>query len=103
MGKRGPDPRPTALRILHGDRKDRINDAEPIPPNGKIECPDWASAYAREIWARLAPGPESRGVLTTWDTDAFLVLCEALACYRIPAGRRSAQALMHSERVICRY
>jgi P27 family predicted phage terminase small subunit len=70
------------LRVLHGDRKDRINDTEPIPPTAEIECPDWASEQAREIWARLAPGLEARGVLTVWDADAFMVLCEALARYR---------------------
>lgn len=40
MGKRGPAPKPTALRVLHGDRKDRINDMAahfgltPEPPGG---------------------------------------------------------------------
>ncbi|OXM63134.1 phage terminase small subunit P27 family [Amycolatopsis vastitatis] len=94
MGKRGPDPKPTALRILHGDRKDRINDEEPVPPTAEIESPDWASEQAREIWARLAPGLESRGVLTAWDTDAFLVLCEALARYRAATQLVNGSALL---------
>ena len=37
---------------------------------------------AATIWQRLAPGLEERGVLTAWDVDAFVVLCEALARYR---------------------
>jgi hypothetical protein len=29
MGKRGPRPKPTNLRVLHGDRTDRTNRSEP--------------------------------------------------------------------------
>jgi P27 family predicted phage terminase small subunit len=94
LGKRGPGSKPTALRVLHGDRKDRINDAEPVPPTGEIVCPDWASEQAREIWVRLGPGLESRGVLTVWDTDAFLVLCEALARYRTATQLVNGSALL---------
>lgn len=94
MGKRGPDAKPTALRILHGDRKDRINDTEPIPPTSEITCPEWASEAAREIWERLAPGLAARGVLTAWDFDAFLVLCEALARYRAATQLVNGSALL---------
>ncbi|MCU1680848.1 MAG: phage terminase, small subunit, family [Amycolatopsis sp.] len=94
MGKRGPDAKPTALRILHGDRKDRINDAEPVPPTSDITCPDWASGQARGIWERLAPGLEASGVLTAWDTDAFLVLCEALARYKSATQLVNGSALL---------
>ena len=94
MGKRGPQAKPTPLRILHGDRPDRINDAEPVPPTGEIECPAWASDQARDVWARLAPGLESRGVLTVWDADAFLVLCEALARYRTATQLVNGSALL---------
>ncbi|WP_440901640.1 phage terminase small subunit P27 family [Actinosynnema sp.] len=82
MGRRGPAAKPTSLRVLHGDRADRINSSEPVPPTQEVTCPDWASDGARAIWARLAPGLEQRGVLTAWDLDAFLILCEALSRYR---------------------
>ena len=82
MGKRGPAGKPTQLRILHGHRKDWINNTEPIPPQTEIACPDWASDGARVIWERLAPGLISRKVLTAWDADAFLIMCESLARYR---------------------
>lgn len=94
MGKRGPAAKPTALRILHGDRSDRINDREPVPPTQEITCPDWASDSAREIWARLAPGLEQRKVLTAWDVDAFLILCEALARYRNATALVNGSALL---------
>jgi P27 family predicted phage terminase small subunit len=94
MGKRGPAAKPTTLRILHGDRPDRINDHEPVPPTQEIACPDWASDGAREIWARLAPSLEQRGVLTSWDVDAFLVLCEALNRYRNATALVNGSALL---------
>lgn len=56
MGRRGPAAKPTQLRILHGDRKDRINDGEPVPPEAEVACPDWASDPARAIWERLLGG-----------------------------------------------
>jgi hypothetical protein len=31
MGKRGPAPKPTNLRVLHGEKPYRINQAEPKP------------------------------------------------------------------------
>jgi hypothetical protein len=36
----------------------------------------------RTVWDRLAPGRIAVGVLTTWDVDAFIIVCEALAHYR---------------------
>jgi P27 family predicted phage terminase small subunit len=57
-------------------------------------CPDWASDSAREIWARLAPDLEQRKVLTTWDVDAFLILCEALARYRNATALVNGSALL---------
>lgn len=94
MGKRGPAAKPTQLRVLHGDRRDRINDTEPAPPTGEVVCPAWASEHAQEIWVRLAPGLQSRGVLTVWDIDAFLVLCEALARYRAATQLVNGSALL---------
>ncbi|ACU37172.1 phage terminase small subunit P27 family [Actinosynnema mirum] len=94
MGKRGPAAKPTSLRVLHGDRADRINHSEPVPPAQEITCPDWASDAARAIWDRLAPGLEQRGVLTAWDLDAFLILCEALARYRSATALVNGSALL---------
>ena len=94
MGKRGPAAKPTKLRILHGDRADRINSDEPEPPEDEVRCPDWASDDAQAIWQRLAPGLEERGVLTAWDVDAFLVLCEALARYRSATQLVNGSALL---------
>jgi phage terminase small subunit len=79
VGKRGPAPKPTALRRLHGDRADRINWSEPVPDAVRVEMPSWLSPTARAVWEGLAPGLESRGVLTAWDVEAFAACCDAFA------------------------
>jgi P27 family predicted phage terminase small subunit len=79
MGKREPRPKPTAVRLLHGGRKDRINLAEPQPPEGDVTAPDTLTEGAREVWDRLAPDLIARNVLTPWDVDEFVGFCDAVA------------------------
>lgn len=62
MGKRGPAPKPTSPRVPHGDRPDRIDTLEPVPPDAEVEPPDRPSDPARAIRDRLAPGPVARKV-----------------------------------------
>lgn len=79
MGKRGPAPKPTQLRVLHGDRKDRINTDEPQPSAGEIAPPDWLGDVALEVWDAYAPDLETKRVLTAWDVEAFAAWCDAVA------------------------
>jgi P27 family predicted phage terminase small subunit len=94
VGKRGPAPKPTSLRVLHGDRKDRINTNEPVPAASEITAPDWLSDKASAIWDRLVPSLTARKVLTSWDVDAFAVLCEALARYATATQLVNGSALL---------
>lgn len=95
--------RPTSLKLLRGERRDRVNTSEPVP-SGPVEPPEGLSAAALEVWRRLAPDLEHKGVLTAWDSDAFAVVCDAVARLR-----RAAAALdeagptatnRHGERVV---
>ncbi|NEB00612.1 phage terminase small subunit P27 family [Streptomyces sp. SID13726] len=79
MGKRGPVGKPTALRVLHGDRKDRINTDEPQPDAGEVAPPDWLGDRALEVWDGYAPELEAKRVLTPWDVEAFANWCDAVA------------------------
>ena len=81
MGQRGPAARPTALKVVAGERRDRINTAEPVVPPGEVIAPDWLSDDARREWDRLAPTLIRMGVLTSIDRDALAVYCEAVAHY----------------------
>ncbi|MDK1348016.1 phage terminase small subunit P27 family [Streptomyces sp. 378] len=81
MGKRGPAPKPTALKLLHGDDKknpQRINRGEPVPAVGDVQCPEWLPERAADVWDRLAPDLIDKHVLTPWDVDAFAALCSAV-------------------------
>ncbi len=79
MTKPGRVPKPTKLRVLHGDRKDRINDSEPVPALKEIVAPDWLSPGALTIWDSHAPDLIHKGVLTAWDVQEFGVWCDAAA------------------------
>jgi P27 family predicted phage terminase small subunit len=79
MGKRGPAPKPTALRILHGDDKGRINTNEPRPLDIPITKPTWLSEYAEEEWDRLAPHFVAMGTFKATDETALAFYCEAVA------------------------
>ncbi|MEU3600893.1 phage terminase small subunit P27 family [Streptomyces sp. NPDC006798] len=91
MGKRGPAPKPTALRVLHGDRKDRINTAEPQPDDGDVVPPEWLGEAALKVWHALADDLISKGVLTSWDTEAYANWCDAVARRRDAAEHVAAE------------
>jgi len=82
MGKRGPQPKPTALRLLHGDRPARTNQDEPQPEQGDPDCPDAASREVREIWDYTLEQLIVMGVATKADRDALLCYCEAVVTHR---------------------
>lgn len=78
MGKRGPAPAPTALKLLKGTQASRVNANEPVPAEGDVVRPDHLSERACEVWDRLAPDLIDKGVLKPWDADAFGQLCESI-------------------------
>lgn len=78
MGKRGPAPKPTQLRVLHGDRKDRVNSDEPQPSELEVAPPDWLPEAAVEVWEQLADDLIGKGVLTAWDAEAYANWCDAV-------------------------
>lgn len=74
-GKGGRPAKPTSLKVLHGDREDRINRDEPLPERGDVAAPEWLDDRSRQVWDRLAPDLTAKGVLTSWDVDAFAAFC----------------------------
>jgi P27 family predicted phage terminase small subunit len=77
MGRRGPKPRPTALKIVAGVRADRINGSEPVAVPGRPECPEHLDATARTEWERIVPMLEESGVLSRVDGSAVALYCAA--------------------------
>lgn len=94
MGKRGPAPKPTNLRVLHGEEERRINRHEPQPPTHETVPPAWLSPAAVEVWQRLAPTLHDRGLLTAWDVDTFAILCDAVAQYQAASALVARSGLL---------
>src|ERR1051325_3456696 len=88
MGKRGPAPTPTALKLLRGNPGRRpLNVDEPQPPpveagSPLAKCPKWLTGDARTLWNRVAPGAIRSGLLTEVDLPAFEALCQSYARWR---------------------
>lgn len=91
MGRRGPKPTPTHLKLLRGDEERHINRDEPTPTEGAPLPPSSLSDEAKRIWAYYAPDLEDKGCLTTWDVDTFAVFCNAVAVYRDCARKMGDQ------------
>ena len=93
MGRRGPKPTPTALKILRGNPGHRpINADEPQPkPAKSLRPPAWLDPKAARIWRELGPRLHALGLLT----DAALwrrLSGEARACSVELAGVESIAA-----------
>lgn len=78
MGKRGPAPAPTTLKLVRGTRPDRVNTAEPAPGELPVAAPSWLTHGAFELWTRYAPDLQRQGVLKAWDCEAFAAWCDAV-------------------------
>lgn len=81
MTKPGPQPTPTHLKIVRGNRKDRINFNEPKPKKAKPICPEWLSEQAKQIWERTASQLEMMNLLYEADQDILAAYSNAVATY----------------------
>lgn len=82
MGKRGPAPAPTALKLVKGERKDRINHREPKAPAGLPEPPAELTPEASEIWDYTIRQIEVMRTATPADRDLLVCYCEAVVIHR---------------------
>ncbi len=82
MGRRGFAPKPTALKLLTGEKKNRINFDEPPAPDGLPQCPPTASAEVREVWDYTVEHLRTMGIASPADRDALLCFCEAVITHR---------------------
>jgi P27 family predicted phage terminase small subunit len=94
MGKRGPAPKPTRLRLLHGDRPGRTNQDEPPTPSGLPECPDDAADDVRQVWDYTIGNLIVMGVATPADRDALRCYCEAVVTHRKASALLAEQSTL---------
>ena len=78
MGRRGPPPEPSSIRLIKGNPSRRpLNPAEPKPKIAAPECPEHLNAVARKQWDKLIPVLLGMRVLTEADEIALGNLCQA--------------------------
>ena len=84
MGKRGPSPQPTKLKLIKGNLGRRpINKNEPQPAPVKApKCPAYFGPIAKTEWKRIVPELEQLGLLTNIDLKAIEVYCLTYQEYR---------------------
>ena len=77
MGKRGPKPQPTKLKILRGNPGCRsLNGDEPQPPTDGIAMPSHLGPVASARWAELLPVLQATRVMTRADVEALGRYCD---------------------------
>lgn len=83
MGKRGPAPMPTKLKVLHGERrKTRLNRSEPEPKAKLPTMPTGMSDAAQAVWKHVVADFGHTGVITAVDGEALRAYCDAVARYQ---------------------
>lgn len=82
MGRRGPAPKPTRLKLLAGEtRPSRINRDEPQPVDRLPALPLDMGDRARQVWERVMRDFGHTGVIKALDTDALRIYCESVAAW----------------------
>ncbi len=77
MGRRGPPPTPTRIKMLRGNPGKRpLNYREPQPEKNAPRRPVWLSADAKRAWKRLVPQLKRMRLLTAADGDALVAYCQ---------------------------
>ncbi len=81
MGQRGPQPKPTALRVLHGDEKRRINADEPQPRPGLPLPPGDMAGDVRAVWDYVVEELGPMGLAKRPDVHQLRAYCEAVVAH----------------------
>lgn len=80
MGRRGPPPKPTKLKIAAGNPgKRKLNEREPRPEAKAPAMPAWLSVRAKAEWKRIVPELLRLGLLARVDLAALSGYCQAYA------------------------
>lgn len=77
MGKRGPRPTPTKLKVLRGNPGCRpLNKSEPEPPTDGIVMPPYLGEVAAARWNELLPMLQAVKVMTKADIESLARYCD---------------------------
>ena len=83
MGRRGPPPKPTRMRLLEGNRgKRRINEYEPQPERTRPPCPKWLPPEARKAWRNIVDKLERMRLLTVAEEHALVAYAQTYSRWK---------------------
>ena len=85
MGKRGPQPTPTAILKQRDSSVLYNRDCEPIPTPGIPEMPAHFDAVMIAEWERITNDPGMQGVFTLIDRAVLIMACEQYGIYTAAA------------------
>lgn len=87
----GPSPKPTALKVVEGNRGKRaLNKQEPDPEYLAVEnlaAPGWLDLRARAVWDEIAPPLQKARLVAIIDIPLLAMACVAIAQFRYAAER----------------
>lgn len=72
---RGRKPTPTALKLVKGEQKSRINDDEPQPDPSEPQCPS-KNPKVQRMWDYTMAQLRKMRVVTMADRDPLLAYCQ---------------------------
>lgn len=81
VGRRGPAPAPTKLKVIRGARPARIDSAEPAPLDHLPVPPADLDPAAAQVWMRVLAEFGAARVIRAADGDVLRIYCEAMARY----------------------
>lgn len=82
MGAAGRPGKPTALRMLHGERKDRINPDEAKASAERPEIPSGMDPEVMEVWDYTVRQLSEMGLASQADRDTLAAYCAAVVTHR---------------------
>lgn len=89
MGRRGPAPKPTKLKLMAGNPGRRpLNDAEPEPIEGVPDCPDWLDEEGRACWNRTVAQLQRMQLAYLCDRESLAAYCQQWSVF-VGASRRA--------------
>lgn len=94
-------PKPTALRLLHGNPGKRAIKQEPRY-RGAPKCPTWLSAAAKREWRRVAGLLAPHGVLKATDEAILTAYAVAFANWQEAQRTVQSEGLTYREPVLSR-
>ena len=98
MGKRGPQPTPTAKLANRNSWRAKTRDGEPDVDPGTPECPQWLTGESREIWDKMTPELVNLGIMSRMDGFAFSRYCIYAVLWLSELGKGNVRNVSDFER-----